>query len=310
MLNTSVVMTTFNGAKYIFEQLESIRGQTLCVDEVLIFDDGSTDQTVQIINDYIQSNGLENWTIKINDQNLGWKANFMLGSQNAAGKYIFFCDQDDIWMPDKVNTMINVLENNNNVNLLCSNFYDIDKDGQNINGKISVSKPEGSLEKIVFSLNSYYPLRMGCTFCVRNIFFKLVSKYWHSNSAHDAFLWRVSSLTESLYLLHSPLIKYRQHTGGASKKKLDQVGFIKNIRYQVKVCNILKKFIIENPSICSNNKLEEILIIRRHFIVRYLAFNRSSFEIFIRTFIFNRYPSLRLRLADLYRFLFFKVKSL
>ena len=74
MLNTSVVMTTFNGAKYIFEQLESIRGQTLCVDEVLIFDDGSTDQTVQIINDYIQSNGLENWTIKINDQNLGWKA--------------------------------------------------------------------------------------------------------------------------------------------------------------------------------------------------------------------------------------------
>lgn len=89
MLNTSVIMTTYNGEKYIFEQLESIRGQTLCVDEVLIFDDGSTDRTLQIIKNYIQSNSLNNWAVKVNDRNLGWKANFMLGSQNATGRYIF-----------------------------------------------------------------------------------------------------------------------------------------------------------------------------------------------------------------------------
>ena len=302
MLNTSVIMTTYNGEKYIFEQLESIRGQTLCVDEVLIFDDGSTDRTLQIIKNYIQSNSLNNWAVKVNDRNLGWKANFMLGSQNATGRYIFFCDQDDIWMPDKVNAMVNILENNENINLLCSNFFEIDKDGQDINGQMSFAKSDDSLEKIFFSLRSYYPLRMGCTFCVRNDFFKIVSKYWHYNSAHDAFLWRISSLTGSLYILNSPLIKYRQHTGGASKKKLDRVGYIKNIRYQIKVCTILRTFIIDNYSIYSNDKLEEVLNIRRHFTRRYLAFHKCSFRIFLQAFFFNHYPTMKLRLSDLYRF--------
>ena len=98
-------MTTYNGERFLPEMLESLRNQTRKIDELLIFDDGSTDSTVCLIENYIDKYGLENWKIRQNEINLGWEKNFVQGLNQAKGDVIFPCDQDDIWHTDKIEKM-------------------------------------------------------------------------------------------------------------------------------------------------------------------------------------------------------------
>ena len=98
----SVVMTTYNGQKYLREQMDSLREQTMPIDEVIIMDDCSTDHTPDLVSAYIKEYNLKGWNLVQNEQNQGWKKNFKSGFDLATGDYIFPCDQDDIWHPDKV----------------------------------------------------------------------------------------------------------------------------------------------------------------------------------------------------------------
>ena len=79
----SVVMATYNGQKYVLEQMESLRNQTMCIDEVIIMDDCSEDQTSQIINHYIKQYNLISWKLIQNNTNQGWKKNFKLGFRSG-----------------------------------------------------------------------------------------------------------------------------------------------------------------------------------------------------------------------------------
>ena len=75
-MKTTVVLSSYNGEKYIREQLESILRQTRLPDEVLIADDGSSDSTVEICRTFIRDHGLENWSVQVNAVNKGWADNF------------------------------------------------------------------------------------------------------------------------------------------------------------------------------------------------------------------------------------------
>ena len=92
----SVLMATYNGSQFIIEQLDSIKNQTFQPDEVIICDDCSTDDTVSIVSNYISNNGLDNWKLYVNEQNLGHYKTFLKLSQLATNEYVFFSDQDDI----------------------------------------------------------------------------------------------------------------------------------------------------------------------------------------------------------------------
>lgn len=118
-------MATYNGEKFIEEQLDSIRGQTLKVDEVLICDDCSTDDTIHIITNYIRGYQLDNWKVIQNDMNLGHYQTFLNLTLQASGDYVFFSDQDDIWNENKVKIMMGYLQLPNNSMVYCqSNFID------------------------------------------------------------------------------------------------------------------------------------------------------------------------------------------
>ncbi len=107
-MKISVVMTTYNGKKHIYEQLCSLANQTRKPDQLLIFDDCSTDDTVSIVKRFIEMKNLCNWKIIENESNLGWRKNFMFGLLKAEGDYIFPCDQDDIWSEDKIEKMTDI----------------------------------------------------------------------------------------------------------------------------------------------------------------------------------------------------------
>lgn len=130
----SVVMATYNGEKFIEEQLQSIYYQTLKPDEVLIFDDRSTDNTVSYVNCFIESHELQDsWTITVNDQNKGFFRNFMDGAFSAHGDTIYFSDQDDIWDLHKIEKLEECLSEPG-VMMARSNTVTIDENSEIITG--------------------------------------------------------------------------------------------------------------------------------------------------------------------------------
>ena len=110
-MKISVVMATYQGEKYLREQLDTIRLQTRRADEVILCDDCSGDATVEIAEQYIREYGLEaEWRILVNEKNLGYANNFHRAASLATGEYLFFADQDDLWKPEKIEKMVGVME--------------------------------------------------------------------------------------------------------------------------------------------------------------------------------------------------------
>lgn len=110
-MTTSVVMATYNGSKYLEEQLESLRIQTQPIDEVLIFDDCSSDNTVLIAEQFIRKYSLNGWKVFRNEKNKGYRLNFLEGALLATKEVIFYCDQDDIWEKNKVEKIAECFRN-------------------------------------------------------------------------------------------------------------------------------------------------------------------------------------------------------
>ena len=106
-MKLSIVMTTYNGMEYIKDQLDSIANQKRKADEVLIYDDGSNDGTIEFIENYINNNGLNNtWKLIVNEENKGWRRNFVEGIWSSIGDLVFPCDQDDIWHENKLEKIL------------------------------------------------------------------------------------------------------------------------------------------------------------------------------------------------------------
>lgn len=206
-MNLSVVVSTYNGEQYIYEQLNSLRMQSRPADEVLIFDDGSTDKTLEIINTYIETYKLKHWKCIKNNQNKGWKRNFMEGITATSGDLIFTCDQDDIWMENKLALMEQQMEHNFSIDVLASDFIRY----YGLNHKERGLSLRGNLIKVDYRKKMLLTVCPGCTFCIRRTFFNKVQQYWHSNHPHDSFLWRYGMFTNGTYILNQPLVNWRKH---------------------------------------------------------------------------------------------------
>ena len=160
-MKLSIVLSTYNGGAYITEQLDSILNQTRKADEVLIFDDCSTDNTQQIIEQFISEHNLTTWKFAVNHENKGWKRNFMEGIWSTLGDLVFPCDQDDIWMPQKLEQMEKIMIKNPKIMVLTSNYESFYDSGKRVCGP---EKDDGKLIKQSLSnkvFNIRYP---GCTY--------------------------------------------------------------------------------------------------------------------------------------------------
>ena len=108
MKKVSVVLCTYNGAKFLREQLDSILAQTYPIYEIIAQDDGSTDETISILKEYQQR--FDRLLISHNkEKTMGISGNFFSAMRLATGEYIAISDQDDIWAPDKITTQLQTL---------------------------------------------------------------------------------------------------------------------------------------------------------------------------------------------------------
>lgn len=214
----SVALCTFNGEEFISQQLDSILSQSVPVDEIVVCDDGSTDSTCQILEQYAaQSQSIR--LIK-NEYNLGYIANFEKAIRLCQGDYIFLSDQDDIWHPEKVAESIGYLSS--------SGMFGAFTDAQ------IIDQEDASLDRTLFNLQNLRPyIQKGILqkhlfeiLCLRKNFVtgatlvltragkEMVLPFRNSRLfVHDGWIsYRLSSLGR-LGFIDKPLISYRTHPG-------------------------------------------------------------------------------------------------
>lgn len=307
----SVVMATYNGEKYIFNQLESLRMQNYSIDEVIICDDCSTDKTLGIIQKYILTNSLTTWSVEQNTKNLGWKQTFWNLLHEAHYDFIFLSDQDDIWNINKINLLRSIMFKNQEIQLLASAFTPFYKNNINLLlNEGSDSNNDIRIDKLAFVDNFLKVTHPGCSFVIRKTLVSDADSYWSKNQPHDFVLWNTALLNSGAYLLNQSLIYWRvHHTSADFSRKYSVREMILNPVNVHHTALIKKKQYIDfNLSFLSeciqnrNNKYFSIVFTKYNFLTlrkKYLV--EHSFFLFFRSFLkYNKNYHLKMCLGDIY----------
>ena len=232
-MTSAVALTTYNGEKYIIEQLRSILDQDEAADEVIICDDGSTDQTITLIRKFILANHLERrWKLILNEHNLGYGNNFHKAMNLCNTDFIFLCDQDDVWRKNKISVMKSIMMENSSIKLLCTDYepFSSSDDAPSVHRKVLKSMNDnGELVHIELSEKTIFLGRLGCLMCVRRDFLKQAEKYWYSGWPHDDYLWKTALCYSGCFILHRKLIDRRLHSGNVSMRPKHSV--VRRISY-------------------------------------------------------------------------------
>ncbi len=217
-MTSSVVIACYNGSKYIIEQLESIRNQTVQPDEVIICDDRSTDNTYEIVAEYIEKNALSTWKVYENEENIGWKVNFVKLIKLASKDIVFLCDQDDIWKRQKIETMKKILADNPDIKLLVSDLEVVYMSENTQLFKTSVLGKE-YFQHIRPQAKWLRIQRPGCVFAIDRVFAQeCFSKIDSREIAHDQVLWQYSFVNNKIGYVRDKLVEYRRFEESASNE--------------------------------------------------------------------------------------------
>ena len=221
MEKISIVLATYNGEKFIYKQLLSLLQQTRKADEVLICDDGSSDNTVAIVQQFISSHGLYNWKLLINSRNLGWRKNFLQLFFLAHGDIIFYCDQDDIWSQNKIELMVQKIEERNDILCLACHYYSIDMKGDLVDYSVDQkSKETSTIKKIGMDNKRYFYPPSGCTMAFRKSLLKFIDQNYYSCNP-DAIISRTAAVFDGLFYYDRNLMYHRFHSNNASINKCE-----------------------------------------------------------------------------------------
>jgi len=196
----SVAMATYNGERYLLEQLESIAHQTRVPDEVVISDDGSTDKTVEIARRWAQTAPMAvRWLI--NEARLGCCANFDRALAQTTGDIVCLSDQDDVWLPWKIARVLEEFKENPKVLLVLNNQ------------RITTHE----LRDTGWTTFRRHNAGHGCCVSARRQLLELAlpipcdcDRDWVN---HDHWLIRLATVLNRKQLIEEPLQLYRRHRG-------------------------------------------------------------------------------------------------
>jgi glycosyltransferase involved in cell wall biosynthesis len=216
----SVCLATYNGGKYIKQQLDTILSQLGPLDEVIISDDGSKDQTITIVNAFND----DRISIFHNDTyTKGPVGNFENAISKAQGDIIFLSDQDDIWLPNKV---ARHLEAHAKFDLVVSNAIVTDEN-QNVLFQ-SFFKVRGSRKGMIKNLfrNSY----IGCCMSFKKEIATASMPFPADIHMHDWWIGLVAELKGSICFVEEPLMYYIRHSENASDTLVKTLPVLKQMK--------------------------------------------------------------------------------
>lgn len=244
-MSVSIAMCTYQGEKYIKEQLESIIYQTVKPNEIVICDDCSTDSTLKLAVEILEKSTVDYCIIR-NEKRLGAVKNFEQCILRCKGDIIFFCDQDDYWKANKIECFLSIFKNPEVV-YCYSDGQVIDKFGNLITDSLWDSTTRKKIvrnqeEFLADALEGRFP--HGCTVAARRKFCHEISPYYllHDNwcAITAIFYGKVAGIPDTL-------MEYRQHDTNASgtditKKKKSRVTKIKKIMHRINSADLQEYF--------------------------------------------------------------------
>lgn len=124
----SVALCTYNGQRFLYQQLQSLLDQTVRPDELVVCDDGSSDESVAVVEAFAAHAPFAVRLVR-NSQNLGYIRNFEQAMSLCTGDIVFLCDQDDLWHRRKIETLCDVFVSEPDVGLVLHDFVRINADG-------------------------------------------------------------------------------------------------------------------------------------------------------------------------------------
>ncbi len=218
-MKISVALCTYNGEKFLTEQIESILSQSIPPNEIVICDDKSKDSTLQILENIKNTNPK---IIKVhqNRSNLGFIKNFEKALSLCEGEIIFLSDQDDTWHKDKIMKFLDVFQANPNCSYVFSNAKAIDAAGENLgytlwenikfDAEAQKQFAEEKQSKILLKHNVVQGAAMAIRSNVKNIVLPFSDFFIHDH-------W-IALILSMLYnnpgiLLKESLLNYRMHSG-------------------------------------------------------------------------------------------------
>ena len=231
MNKISIVLCTFNGSKYLEEQLDSFISQVRQPDELIVCDDGSSDRTPEII-DLFYRKAPFSVKLIVNSNKLGIAKNFESAIQLCSGDLIALSDQDDVWYPQKIELCEHIFSTNCNIGAVFSNADVTDEALHPLNYDMWQKAAFTSREKkkvlngMALEVLLKHYIVTGATLIFRADFKQIVlpiPRLWF----HDAWIALLIASISELSFVNEPLMKYRQHSanqlGGVKKNALKQI---------------------------------------------------------------------------------------
>lgn len=204
-MKISVVMATYNGAKYIYDQVSSILTQLSEGDEIIISDDSSTDDTLNIVRDFKDPR----IKIYINQYSRGPIQNFENALLKSTGDYIFLADQDDVWYENKIAMVVDKLKY---YDCVVHNADIVDED---LNFKKVTLFDIYRSKKGIFK-NIYKNSFVGCCMAFNKKILNKALPFPPQIPMHDSWIGLVSEKNGKSLFLNETLIYYRDHGNNAT----------------------------------------------------------------------------------------------
>lgn len=229
-MSVAIIMGTYNGQRYIREQIESIINNTYEDYELHVYDDGSIDSTCNIIQEYAKRDARV--LLHRNAQNKGVIRNFLDAARDLEADYYMFCDQDDIWMTNKIEVSlrrIQEIERDNN-EIPVAIYSDAVVVDENLK---TIHRSFHKQNNLDVSKNAFKNLLLenkliGCTIMFnRNLRDRLKYNNIDNIRMHDWWIGLVGSAFGKVAYIGTPLVQYRQHGN-------NEVGSVSEIVYIVK----------------------------------------------------------------------------
>ena len=305
----SIVMATHDSMRYVDEQLDSLRTQTLSPDEVIIADNFSTDGTYEHIQEYISRYGLTNWSVYQNDHDIGIVQNFRNLLAKCSGEYIFTCDHDDVCMPDTLSEMVSVMKARPEIMLLVSNYI-LWVNGKN--AKVHLphgNRNDGTVMQIRFQDSYLSTLLPGCVYCFRAELLKKFNVLAPEGMLYDALLWKCAILSDSLYLLNRQLIYYRRHEHVSTGAYLAPIADVIKLRDSDGETKMYREFLSYADELEIKPEYRELMQEKIDFLQRRRKIREKKNLFSTSLFVLRNmkyYPTLRNAPSDIYAVIFLK----
>lgn len=220
MMKIGVIIATYNGEKYIAEQIISIVNQTLLPNKIVISDGGSSDATVEVCKKKIAM--IKNIQCKIMKSTiqLDVTQNFQKALENCDCEYVFFADQDDLWLPNKIEIFIQAMEETHS-SFAFSNAEIVDHNLQKKDYSLweSIGYSQDDIIRVIDKNNIDYingllnrNIVTGMCMCLRKDLIKQVLPFCE-NVLHDKWIAMVAALSTRTVAIDERLVLYRQHSG-------------------------------------------------------------------------------------------------